>query len=358
MHGLIHFLGFAKAFGISEVKGLSLPISKPVGVVWLLASILLSIYPILNYFNNQYAWLFGFIASILSQTLIIYFWSDAKYGTLLNLIILGVVACSFGSARFQTLVEKEKNKILSIQEVETTEMFTESEIEDLPQAVKSWLINSGAIGKAKTQNGKVIQKAQLKMKPEQEDWYIAKALQYSTINNPSFLWTINLKMNSLMWFKGRDKFQNGKGEMLIKMNSIINVVNESGKKIDEGSLQRFLGEMVWFPSLAVSPYVSWKEIDQLTAEATINYKNTSGSGTFYFDKSGDFIRYEAMRFHGNEPNSERKKWILTVDNYQVFDGIKIPSKMKASWKLDNGFWTWLKLEIVEIEYNLSTSNHR
>ncbi|MDN5330561.1 MAG: hypothetical protein PWP35_2348 [Bacteroidales bacterium] len=37
--------------------------------------------------------------------------------------------------------------------------------------------------------------------------------------------------------------------MLIKVNSLIPVVNEKGNKLDEGTLQRYLGEIVWFPSL-------------------------------------------------------------------------------------------------------------
>jgi len=56
---------------------------------------------------------------------------------------------------------------------------------------------------------------------------------------------------------------------------------------------------------------------------------------------------------GNEPDSERKEWILTVDDYAVFEGIKVPSKIKATWKLDAGEWTWLHLEITDIQYNVS-----
>ena len=118
------------------------------------------------------------------------------------------------------------------------------------------------------------------MKPEQEKWMTASAIQYTTIDNPAFIWKVDVKMNSLLNFQGLDKFENGKGEMLIKINSLINVVNEQGKKLDEGTLQRYLGEMVWFPSLALSPYITWVQINDTTAKATMSYKGTHGSGTF------------------------------------------------------------------------------
>lgn len=143
--------------------------------------------------------------------------------------------------------------------------------------------------------------------------------------------------------------------MLIKMNSLINVVNEQGEKLNEGTFKQYLGEMVWFPSLALSPYVTWEQINDTTAKATITYKNTTGSGTFYFDSDGNFIKFSAFRFMGNEPDAQRYEWVLLVDEHKSFEGIKIPSKMTATRKLEEGDWTWLKLEVTNIKYNKNAS---
>ncbi|MEX2596440.1 MAG: DUF6544 family protein [Salibacteraceae bacterium] len=353
LHGLVHSLGFIKAFEISEVKELATPISKPIGLLWLITTVLFLTYGVLYYFNKDNAWLVGITALIFSQTLIVFFWSDAKFGTIPNVIILLAVICSIGNALFNSTVEKEKQELLQKSSIESAEILSIDDIEGLPLPVKKWLLSSGAVGKVKTLNGKITQSARMKLNREQKEWYNAKATQYTMIDEPSFHWTLHLSMNELMWFKGRDKFQNGKGEMLIKINSLINVVNESGEKIDEGSIQRYLGEMVWFPSLAVSPYIRWEQIDDLSAKATMSYKNTKGGGTFYFNEQGDFTKFIAMRFQGNEPNAERKEWVLTVDGYRVFEGIKVPSRMEATWQLEEGSWTWLQLEIEEIIYNIT-----
>ncbi|MDP2067968.1 MAG: hypothetical protein Q8K04_03290 [Lutibacter sp.] len=82
--------------------------------------------------------------------------------------------------------------------------------------MKNWLRNSGAVGQPFISVGKVTQKAEMKMKPKQEDWMSATATQYTTIDFPAFIWTVDVKMNSLFCAVGRDKFENGKGEMLIK----------------------------------------------------------------------------------------------------------------------------------------------
>ncbi|MCB0617044.1 MAG: hypothetical protein KDC75_27195, partial [Phaeodactylibacter sp.] len=40
VHGLIHLLGFLKAFQLSEVSQLTQDISRPAGILWLVAMIL------------------------------------------------------------------------------------------------------------------------------------------------------------------------------------------------------------------------------------------------------------------------------------------------------------------------------
>ena len=189
------------------------------------------------------------------------------------------------------------------------------------------------------------------MKPEQADWMSATATQYTTIDIPAFIWIVEVKMNSLLSAVGRDKFENGKGEMLIKLNSLLSVVHEKGEKIDEGSLQRYLGEMVWFPSLALSPYIRWEPIDDSAAKATLTYKGTTGSGTFHFNSRGEVTAFSALRYKGNESTAKRHEWIMNITDYKSFEGIKVPCKMTATWKMDGGDWTWLRLEVTDIQYN-------
>ncbi|MFQ3579088.1 MAG: DUF6544 family protein, partial [Bacteroidales bacterium] len=294
LHGLIHLLGFVKGFELKEVKELTLPISKPMGIVWLSATILFLTYGLLYLLNYKYAWLIGLVAVLVSQVIIFLFWKDAKFGTIPNIIILAVSIVSFAYYNFQKIIQQETVQLLKKNISTENKTLNESDLSNLPEPVKKWLRNSGAVGNSFISVGKVIQEAELKMKPDQNKWMSAKAIQYTTIENPAFIWTVNVKMNSFLCFQGRDKYDDGRGEMLIKLNSLFNVVNERGKKLDEGTLQRYLGEMVWFPSLALSPYITWEQINENTAKATMTYKGTSGSGTFYFNSNGDVTKFSAL----------------------------------------------------------------
>lgn len=239
VHGLIHLLGFVKGFGLKEVKELSLPISKQMGVVWLATALLFMAYGVLHLLNYRYAWLIGFAAVVSSQLLVILFWKDARFGTIPNIIILTVLLCLMSYYNFKKHVQQETEQLLGKNASIQSRSFNEGDLIGLPAPVVKWLQNSGAVGKPFIHVGKVTQLAKMKMKPEQDKWMTARAVQYTTIDNPAFIWTVDVKMNSVLTFQGRDKFENGKGEMLIKLNSLFNIVDAEGEKMDEGSLQRF-----------------------------------------------------------------------------------------------------------------------
>lgn len=271
-------------------------------------------------------------------------------------IIFGIIIIIVGltlycSYIFKLMTDNETKNILSSVSLKETRIIKEQDIVNLPQSIQKWLRSSGVIGKEEIKLTYVKQKALMKLKPEQTKWYSADAIQYITTQKPAFIWTVDMDMMPLIKIKGRDKSVEGKGEMLIKLNSLINIVNDDGEKIDEGALQRYLAEIVWSPSSAISPYIEWEEIDSLSAKAIINYKGTVASGTFYFNEKGDFVKFTTMRYKDNYPKSKRYPWVITVQEYKTFEGIRVPSKTKITWELDKADWTWLNLEIQDIKYN-------
>ena len=95
IHGLIHLMGYSKAFKYSEIKAIKAHISKPIGVLWITGCLLFIATAILLIINNDYWKIVGIISVTVSQIVIITNWKDAKYGTIANLIILAYIIASF-----------------------------------------------------------------------------------------------------------------------------------------------------------------------------------------------------------------------------------------------------------------------
>jgi len=352
IHGIIHLFGFLKAFGISEFNAITQPISKPFGLLWLLAFLLFFITNIQIVRSSNYWWVGACLALIVSQFLIVSYWSDAKFGTIVNVIILFVSLIAYSTYSFNNKVSRERTSIFEKSETLVQKNVTKEAVSEQPPIVQKWLINSGVVGKPFVSNVYLVQELQLKMKPEQTDWNSGVAEQYFTIAPPAFNWNINTQMNSFMRVVGRDKFEDGKGEMIIKLLSLIPVADaKNNEKVNQATLQRFLAEIVWFPSAALSPHIKWDSLGNYAAKATMEYKGTKGSGEFYFDENGNFKKFVALRYQDSKAK-EPTEWTVVATKSEERNGIKIPVACEVSWTLDDSKWMWLKLKIQHIQYNV------
>lgn len=95
LHGIIHLLGFIKAFEIAEISGLTMQISRIWGVFWLVAGLIFISTGVLRFLNSDLWWIAGIIGVILSQILIFSFRLDACVGSIPNLIILIFIISGF-----------------------------------------------------------------------------------------------------------------------------------------------------------------------------------------------------------------------------------------------------------------------
>jgi hypothetical protein len=227
---------------------------------------------------------------------------------------------------------------------------TNEDLSGLPQNVKKWLEYTGIIGKEKIVSVHVKQKAYMRLEND-KPWMPVEAEQYFTTDEPGFIWKAKIKLAPLFYISGRDKYANGKGNMLIKMHSLFTVADSTGKEIDQGSLLRYLAETMWFPTAALNEYLTWEELDQYNAKVTMTYGEITASGIFTFNDKWQVINFEAERYGDFNGEIRLETWSIPVRDYKEFEGIGIPTKGDVTWKLDTGDFNWFNFEVTEIEYN-------
>ncbi|MGB5436738.1 MAG: DUF6544 family protein, partial [Maribacter sp.] len=236
VHGLIHFMGFAKAFDFGNMAQFTKEISKPVGFLWLLTSLLFIVSGVLYLIKKETWPMLAIIAVILSQILIFMVWKDAKFGTIANVIILLVGIVGFGHYQFHKMVRGESKQLLRNIQVENLPIISKKAIDHLPEIVQKWMRNSGVIGKEKIVSVRLEQKGEMKTKPEGK-WMTFTARQYFNVEPPAFIWTTDVDFMPMVNMAGRDKLIDGKGEMLVKLANVIPVVDEgNNEKINSGAM--------------------------------------------------------------------------------------------------------------------------
>jgi hypothetical protein len=316
------------------------------------AALLMIFVAIMIVLGKDWVWLPAIIAAVSSQILIFLFWQDAKFGTIPNIVLFIFAIYTFATWNFHAEIDKETNWLLSKSDQTEPAIIQEQMLAPLPAPVQKWLKHIGLVGKEQIMTACIIQKGEMKLNPDQKEWSKAQVVQYITTSPPGFLWKVKMNMMPIVTVVGRDMFSDGQAAMTIKIASLFPAVNvKNNKKVNQSTLQRYLMELPWYPSAALNPYIAWEEIDEHSAKATMTYKDVTGSATFYFDDSGKFTKVSAMRYKDHDESAEPVECVGEAKEYKIIDGIKIPSKMSITWMLDDGPFTWYRLEIIDARYN-------
>src|SRR4051812_1642522 len=134
VHGLIHLMGFAKAFGYAELPQLTQPISREMGLVWLSAGLLVVVSAVSTMAWPRGVWMVGTAALVLSQAAIVSAWGDAWAGTVMNVVLLLAVAHSWftaGPTSFRAQFERDVAAGLA-RPIEAADV-TEADLTALPE---------------------------------------------------------------------------------------------------------------------------------------------------------------------------------------------------------------------------------
>ena len=354
LHGLLHLLGSVNAWkpavhtryldkSLIELTGNT---SKFIGALWLLACLLFLTAAGLYLFRREWYWIPAALGILASQILIILYWQDAKYGTIVNAFILIVVIFSAAAMYFNKMANREIEAMMR-QSVETGQTLTAEKIRALPQNVQRWLQRSGVVGKRNPNTLRVVQKGTMRTQPTGR-WMPFKSIQHFSINPPAFVWTARIQAAPFIEIAGRDKYHQGHGNMLIKPLFLFTAANSTGKEIDQGTLLRYMAEMAWFPQSAVSEFVRWENIDDKKARVTMDYQGVSASGVFFFNDEGLVEGFEARRYGEFEGIYRKETWSVSVTGYKSFNGVTIGHKSEITWKLKEGDFKWLKIEITDV----------
>ncbi|WP_318502341.1 DUF6544 family protein [Bacillus sp. T3] len=277
-------------------------------------------------------------------------WLFISLLVIIVLIFVVVFASTVANNLFEQNAKKEVSRLLSNIPEQKNDYLQEEDLTGLPDPVQRWLESTNIIGKKKIISVRLKQTGRMRTTIDGR-WMEASAEQYFRIDEPEFVWKAKVKMAPLFSLAGLDRYSNGKGKMSIKLLSLFPVVDAEGPEIDQGTLLRYLGEMPWFPSAALSPYIKWDSIDVNNAKATMSYKGVSASGVFTFNANGDLVQFFAKRYREVKGKYELMDWGGVTKEVKEVNGIRIPTKSDIIWKEETGDFKWFECEIAAIEYN-------
>lgn len=133
-----------------------------------------------------------------------------------------------------------------------------------------------------------------------------------------------------------DDRKGGMQGFLAKVLPLFNVCDAQGYK---ASLISWLAESaVINPSVFLSPYVSYEEIDDSHLKATVTYQGVSGSGIFTFLESGAISEFYSAERQVEEIDGQKLRlgWKCYCEQYEERNSIRMATKIKSTKLFPDG----------------------
>jgi hypothetical protein len=244
-------------------------------------------------------------------------------------IILGLFMIISCTSPKKIAKSEIRDELSDTTRVKHNDVYTENDFERLPIQLRTYFKNVGFIGKPKESSLKIeYDKGLIKMDTSSK--WMNIMCDHLLFTNPHVR-IVYLKAH-LFWiipFEGRDKYKAGQGNMLGTIAKLIKIFDVSDKEMNQSALVTFLSEILFMPSACLSDSITWEQIDTNSIKATIADSGLKGSGIFYFNDTGELLRFTTNdRFEGKTS----RPWILRFENYKNFDDYYLPSKGVATWQ--------------------------
>ena len=349
IHGLIHFMGVAKAYNYGNITQLTKYISKPVGLLWLITAILF-IVAVLLFLLKKESWPYiAIIAAVVSQILIITVWKDAKFGTILNIIILFVAIASYATYHFEMEYKADVKRHLAKTNFPDSDLLSEADIASLPNPVQKYIRYTGAIDKPKVKNMKIVFDGE--MRDKGKDFFKFTSVQYNFFDEPARLFFMKAKIYGLP-VPGYHCYQNENASMQIKMLGLFNVVNIKGNIMNKAETVTVFNDMcLMAPASMIDKRIVWTPIDNLSAKATFTNGVNKISAVLYFNELGQLINFISDDRYA-VTDMKQYRFSPPVKEYIQMNGRNIWKYGETIWHYPDGEFVYGKFTLKNIEYNV------
>jgi len=358
-HAIIHLLGFVKAFRLASLGTLTLPISHPMGLVWLAAALLLAASAGGLAIGHDRWWLPATIGVALSQVAIVSSWGDAKAGTIVNAALavalvppLADLRPSSNQATYERRVREAMARPTRAERIVATE-----DLAHLPPLVRGYLVRVGAVGRPRVRSVRVRFHGAIRTDPATA-WMPFTGVQHTSLDEPERLFFMRATRAGLP-VDGLHAFSTDEASMRIRLGSLIPVADVSGATLVRSETVTFLNDLCLFaPAALIDAPIEWAPVDARSVRADYALGHQRVSAVLTFDAAGDLVDFRSEDRYQDAGGADRRlPWTTPVSRLRTFaSGARLPGYGEGWWHPAEGAFAYLRIELDDITYNVGASS--
>ena len=358
VHALIHVLGVVKAFELAPLAQLERPISRPMGLLWLAAAVLLLAAGVLLFSAPRWFWLIGALGLVASQVAIVAAWSDARSGTLANVALLAAVLYgAFAWGPFGLRAEYEELVCHGLEQAASDTAprhITEADLAALPPLVQRYLRFAGVVGTPHVHGFRARLSGRIRSSST-APWMPFVAEQYSFYDPPRRYFWMEATRGGLP-LDGLHAYGVDDASMRIRLLSLVPVVELGGPAMMRTETVTILNDMCLFaPGRLLDPAIRWRELDARSVEATYTNGPHTIRAVLVFDASGalvDFWSDDRPALAEDGKTMLPQRWSTPIGDYRAMGPYRLATRGEARYAAPSGEYTYIELEVHDVSTEL------
>jgi hypothetical protein len=258
------------------------------------------------------------------------------------------------SASFVREYSSRIKREFACRKISAEEILKERDIAHLPAPVKKYVIYSGAIGKSRPQNVRIAFNAEMFMKPGARPMN-ASSEQYNFYGDYTRLFLMKAS-KFFIPFHAFHTYGNQQATFKVRVANLFNIVDQSGDDLTSAETVTILNDMcIFVPGNLYDNRLSWKDIDSLSSQVTLENGKYKVSAILYFNEKGELINFVSEDRYALQDDGTLKKvrWTTPVSDYKELEGRRIPTYGETIWNYPEGDFTYGTFRLKDITYNVN-----
>ncbi len=254
---------------------------------------------------------------------------------LVGLLILLVIS---GHFRWQSETQALHDRLDQSQTPGPTGRVDFRELTDLPRPVQAYLRTVLTEGQPYIQSVALVHQGDFNRSETGEQWSPFTSRQIVHTSRPGFDWDARIGFLPGIPIRVHDAYVAGEGILHASIFGWISPVNQRDTTdLATGELMRYLAESAWYPTVLLPGHgITWRAIDNHSAEATLTDGNLEVSMVFRFSED-HLVR--SVRSNGRSRmvagETVKTPWEGHWEKYERHQGMLVPARGEVAWILND-----------------------
>lgn len=230
--------------------------------------------------------------------------------------------------------------------------LTTADLDPLPGPVRRYVTRSGAIGRPRPQNMRVVMDANMYRSPGQAPMR-ARSVQYSFFGGPTRIFLMKARMFGLP-VRALHVYRQAAATFTVRVASTVNMVDLSGPEISSAETVTVLNDLcLMAPGALLDPRLTWTEVDDLTARVTLANGPHRVGATLEFNAEDELIGFWSDdRPDGSNGRFVPMRWSTPIGEYRDVGGMHLLHQGDAIYDRPDGPFRYGDFTVHSIDFDV------